>query len=188
MTTNAFSSAGTLIYISAKIPADTSNCGLMAHNFTKIGEITDIGEIGKVYEEFVYYPIGQEEEVVEKGNYQYTVLELEMAVGFENDAGQVILDDAVTKTADYSFKIVLGDDRTLSFTGQVFSSPVFIGTADNIVTRSARIHINSDIMVYISADGLELCNYLEMIDTLELEASAEIETVGLPYTFPFTLE
>lgn len=166
--TNAFSSAGTLIYISAKIPADTSNCGLMAHNFTKIGEITDISEIGKTYEEFVYYPIGQDEEIVVKGNYQYPVLDLEMAVGLENDAGQVILDDAVSKTEDYSFRLILGDDRMMYFTGQVFSSPVSIGSAENIVTRSAMIHINSDILVYSSADGLEMCDYLEMLNNLRL--------------------
>lgn len=153
MATNGFTSAGALIGVSATAPATPNKVGYEALTFTNIGEITDMGEIGKTYSEITHRPIDQRGEYVFKGNFSRGTMNLQMAAAFANDAGQVILDEAVDEDDDYYFKIEFNDNPSgasntiFYFPAKVMSNPISIGNADSITTQATTLRVNGDIVV-----------------------------------------
>lgn len=153
MSTNGFTSAGTLLGVSATAPANFNAAGYADLTFANVGEITDFGEIGKVFSEITHRPLDQRGEYVFKGNYTRGTMNLNMATAFANDAGQVILDTALDDDEDYYFKIEFNDNpggttnTIFYFPAKVMSSPISIGNADSITTQSSTLRVNGDIIV-----------------------------------------
>lgn len=152
MPTNAFTSAGTTLGVSATAPATFDAAGYAALTFTAIGDITDMGEIGTVYEDIPHKPLGERGTYHFKGGFDDGGLQLQMAEAFADDAGQVILKAALASDADYYFVLEFNDnpDGTTNtlwyFPAKTFSAPLSVGNVSSLTTKTVNIMVNGDIV------------------------------------------
>jgi hypothetical protein len=145
MASNAFTSAGTTIAISAALPATYNSTGFAALTYTSIGEITDAGEFGKEYNLVTHNPLADRKTYKRKGSYNNGSMTLQMG-RVPDDAGQVLLLAAQDSDDSYSFKITLQDGTVNYFTGQVMSYRTSIGSVDTITSASVTVEVDSDIV------------------------------------------
>ena len=145
MASNAFTSAGTTIAISAALPATYNSTGFAALTYTSIGEITDAGEFGKEYNLVTHNPLADRKTYKRKGSYNNGSMTLQMG-RVPDDAGQVLLLAAQDSDDSYSFKITLQDGTVNYFTGQVMSYRTSIGSVDQITSASVTVEVDSDIV------------------------------------------
>lgn len=144
MASNAFTSAGTTISISAVLPATYDSAGFAALTFTTIGEITDAGEYGKTYNLVSHNPLGDRKTYKFKGSYNNGSMTLQMG-RVPDDAGQTILLAALDSDNSYSIKVVLQDGTINYFTAQIMSYTTSVGSVDQITAATVSIEIDSDV-------------------------------------------
>lgn len=145
MPSDAFTSAGTTVAVSAAAPATFNVAGFAALTFTDIGEVVDGGELGRVYEVVKHNPLATRETIKRKGSYDSGTIALQMA-RVPSDAGQTILVAAVDSDASHSFEVTLQDGTILYFTGQITSYLTKIGTTNQITAAQVNVEIDSDIV------------------------------------------
>jgi hypothetical protein len=145
MASNAFTSAGTTVAISASLPATYDAAGFGALTFTTIGEITDAGEYGKEYNLVTHNPLADRKTYKRKGSYNNGSMTLQMG-RVPDDAGQVLLLAAQDSDNSYSFEVTLQDGTVNYFTGQVMSYLTSIGSVDQITSASVTVEVDSDIV------------------------------------------
>jgi hypothetical protein len=145
MASNAFTSAGTTVAISASLPATYDAAGFGALTFTTIGEITDAGEYGKEYNLVTHNPLADRKTYKRKGSYNNGSMTLQMG-RVPDDAGQVLLLSAQDSDNSYSFEVTLQDGTVNYFTGQVMSYRTSIGSVDQITSASVTVEVDSDIV------------------------------------------
>lgn len=150
-TTIAFTAAGTLLGVSASAPATDDALGWGALSLTDVGEITDYGSVGKVFNEVTHNPVGNRKTFKFKGSYNEGTMALQMAKG-PTDAGQVILAAAIDSDSDYYFGVELNDNpdgtsnTILYFPAKVMSFTNEIGGVDTIVGKTVNLSINGTIL------------------------------------------
>lgn len=145
MASNAFTSAGTTISISAVLPATYDSAGFAALTFTTIGEITDAGEYGKTYNLVSHNPLGDRKTYKFKGSYNNGSMTLQMG-RVPDDAGQTILLAALDSDNSYSIKVVLQDGTINYFTAQIMSYTTSVGSVDQITAATVSIEVTDDII------------------------------------------
>lgn len=138
-------SAGTALAVSATLPSTYDQTGFDALTFTSIGEITDLGEYGKVYELITHNPIATRRTQKFKGTYNNGSVTLQMAEDI-SDAGQVILDAAVDSDNDYAFRVTAQDADKDYFQAKVMSKTVNIGGANQMRGSSVTVELTNDIV------------------------------------------
>jgi hypothetical protein len=144
----AFTSAGTVISISASLPAtfdDNSGTGYPSLNYTEIGEVTDIPEFGKAFTLVTHNPLGNRQTVKRKGSFDNGSVTLQMA-RVPSDEGQEIAQDALESDDSYSFEVVLQDGTLQYFTAQVLSYTTNVGSVNQITAAAVQIEIDRDIV------------------------------------------
>src|SRR5690348_4376017 len=100
--------AGSTIALSAAQPATYDEAGYGALSFTNIGEVSDLGEFGRVYNIVKYNTIATRATTKRKGSYDEGTMNLK--VGLDNDdAGQILAKTASESDDDYSFELTLQD-------------------------------------------------------------------------------
>jgi len=147
MASGAFRSAGTTIGITSTAPAtydDNSTDGLPTLTYTEIGEVSDLGEFGREYNEVTFNPLGDRRTVKRKGSYNDGSVSMTVA-RVPGDAGQTILQTALDDDASYFFDVELQDDTHLYFAAQVMSYTTNVGSVDQITTASVTLGITNDI-------------------------------------------
>lgn len=145
MPSDAFTSAGTTVAVSASLPATYNEAGYEALTFTDIGEVTNVGDIGRVYELVKHLPLATRETIKRKGSYDSGSVALDMA-RVPSDAGQTILVAGVDSDTSRSFEVTLQDGTVLYFTAQIMSYLTKIGATNNITGAMVQIEIDSDIV------------------------------------------
>lgn len=151
MASEVFTSAGTTIAVSATLPATNTEAGYAALTFSPIGEVTDLGEFGRVYNLVTHNPLATRATVKRKGSYNDGAINMQLAVD-ENDAGQDILETAVDSDDDHAFRVTLQSGAIHYFSAQVMSFPLNVGSVDQITTRSVTLEINSEEgIIYVAA-------------------------------------
>jgi hypothetical protein len=86
-------SAGSTIALSAAQPATYNEAGYSALSFTDIGEVSDLGEFGRVYNIVKYNTVATRATTKRKGSYDEGTMNLK--VGLDNDdAGQNLANTA----------------------------------------------------------------------------------------------
>lgn len=141
----AFTSAGTKISISAALPATYDATGFGALTWTEIGEVSDLGEFGRQYNMVTFNPLGSRKTVKRKGSYNDGTITAQMA-RVPSDAGQTILTEALDSDNSYSVKVVLQNGTTFYFTAQIASYTTNVGSVDQITSASVSIEIDDDII------------------------------------------
>ncbi len=146
----SFTTAGTLIKISAALPATYNASGFDALAFTTIGEITNLGEFSKVFQTVPHNPIATRQTINEKGSFDFTPLNLEMALD-EDDAGQVLINTALGSDLAFSFEVTSKTGDVYYFTGKTMSFARSFGTVDQIITATATVQIDGEIVIVNAA-------------------------------------
>ena len=147
MASGAFTSAGTTIGITSTAPGtydDNSTDGLPTLTYTEIGEVSDLGEFVREYNEVTFNPLGDRRTVKRKGSYNDGSVSMTVA-RVPGDAGQTILQTALDDDASYFFDVELQDGTHLYFAAQVMSYTTNVGSVDQITTASVTLGITNDI-------------------------------------------
>ena len=150
-TTQAFTSAGTKLSVSAATPATFDEAGYEALTFTEVGEITDMGEFGRVYADITHKPINTRQTFHFKGGYDDGGLAL--TLGFApGDSGQALLLGFLDSDENLSVKLEFNDNpggtnnTIYYFPAKVMSAPKQIGNVDSITGATINLMINGDIV------------------------------------------
>jgi hypothetical protein len=139
----AQTSAGSTLKISASQPATYDVTGYDALTPTLIGEVTDLGEFGRVYNLVTHNPLDTRATVKKKGSYNEGAMELKLALD-SDDAGQVILLAASESDDDHSFELELQNGDRFFFQAQVMSFKVGVGSVDTITNASVTLELTSN--------------------------------------------
>lgn len=150
VTTAAFTSAGTIISISAALPAANTKTGYEALSWTAVGEVTDGGQVGRVYNIVTHNPLASRATVNLKGSFNDGTIAVQAAYA-SGDAGQVLVQAALLLDTPYSFKFALQDGTTIYVQAQVASAPVNIGGVDSVTGVSFNLATKSGTLVIVPA-------------------------------------
>lgn len=136
--------AGTIIAISAQIPATFNQAGYEAIGlyFATIGEITDGGEHGREYAEVTHSPIATRGVQKFKGGFNEGTQTLQLAID-DDDAGQVILKAASLSDNDYSFKETFQGGTVHYFQAKVMGFKQAASGVDSIRSASVTLSITT---------------------------------------------
>lgn len=135
--------AGSTIALSAAQPATYDGTGYAALTYTNIGEVSDLGEFGRVYNVVKYNTIATRATTKRKGSYDEGTMQLK--VGLDNDdAGQILAKAASESDNDYSFLLTLQDGTKYYFQSQVASFKITAGNVDSITEAMIALELTSD--------------------------------------------
>lgn len=140
--TQAMTSAGTQIAISAALPATITPTAYAALTYLPIGEVTDGGAIGRTYNMVNHNPLATRGVVKLKGSYDDGTMTLQMAYAPGN-TGQALVETALDDDDFYSFKVTLQDGTIKYFQAQVTSAPINIGGVDTVTGSTVNLSIKS---------------------------------------------
>lgn len=146
MPTGAQTAAGTVMSISAALPATLNATGFGALTFTKISEVTAIPSFGKSFQRVDHNPIDERQTYKFKGAFDNGSLAVQLGKDID-DAGQVIVAAALESDNSYSFEVVLNNGDTVYYTAKVFSDTIDIGEVNSIVSGTIQLEIDS-VIVY----------------------------------------
>ena len=140
------SSAGTILYIGGTGALGSESA------WEPVGEITDMGEFGRVYELITHNPIGTRATQKFKGSYNDGTMTLEMGRD-PADAGQADIAVAVDSDLSFNFKIELNDSpqvspnqpTTYTFKAKVMSYPTVVGTVNDYVRSTVQLEVDGSI-------------------------------------------
>ena len=144
-TSNAFTSAGTDISICANAPATYNAIGFAALAWTSIGEVTELGEFGRVYNIVKLNLLKDRRTVKRKGSYDDGTVAAQMA-RVPDDTGQAILVAAVNSDSSYSIKVTLQDGTKFYFSAQISSYTTNVGNVDQITSATVNFEIDNNII------------------------------------------
>jgi hypothetical protein len=149
-TTSIFTTAGTVVSVSAAAPATYDEVGFDALTFTAISEISDAGEFGREYALVSFTSINNRATQKRKGSYNEGAMTL--ALGrVPGDAGQTLLIAGRDSDLSYSFKVVLQDTTEIFFSAQIMKYTTNVGSSDQITGASVVIEIDGAVIEVAAA-------------------------------------
>ena len=134
--------AGTILKISAGVPATFDSTGYAALTYTTVGEITDLGEFGRVYNVIKHNPIANRGTVKRKGSYDEGALNLKLALDTD-DAGQILCKAAMASDNSYAIQITEQGGDKWYMQVQVTSFKTQFGSVDNMQSASIDMEITT---------------------------------------------
>lgn len=141
-------SAGASLAVSVATPATEDQAGYEALSWTDVGEISDLGEFGPVYEVVTFNNIASRVTRKFKGTVNYGTQDVQLGAD-PTDAGQSILFEGADGTeidTVHSFRVTLQDGTDYYFQSKIFSFATTVGAANNIVSASASLEIESQVI------------------------------------------
>jgi hypothetical protein len=144
----ATTTAGSTIAISAAAPAANTKTGYSALTFTEIGEVSDLGTLGRTYNTVTFSPVASRGVRKIKGSFDDGQMPLKIAHA-PGDPGQVILAAALDDDAFYSFELTLQDGTIKYFRAQVSSYPVELGGVDSITMSTVNLEVMSGTIITV---------------------------------------
>lgn len=145
MTTLAFSSIGSKVYISAGVPATIDSTGFGALSFTEVKEVTDVGMIGPESGTIEFNPLASQDTYKLKGFRNNGAVELKGARA-TSDAGQTLLIAAEASNSPYAMKLVLQNGAILYSQVLVMSYKTSIGTGSQITSFESKCEVTGAIV------------------------------------------
>lgn len=146
--TQAYTSVGSSMFISATLPATQDSAGYTAvtgASWIEIGELDSIGEYGPKSDTTSRTPLKKNVTQKYKGarNFGSCALAMGYAPG---DPGQALLKTAEATSATYAFKVVDSSGSTDYFTGLVMDYTKTVGAAGDYTKGASNIELNSSIV------------------------------------------
>lgn len=145
MSTLAFSSIGSKIYLSAGVPATIDSSGFGALTYTEIKEVTDIGMIGPESSVITFNPVADSSTYKLKGTRNNGALDLKGARA-PTDAGQTLLVAAEASTSPYAAKLVLQNGTILYAQVLVMSYKTSVGSGSQITSFESKLEVSGAIV------------------------------------------
>jgi len=150
---DVFGSVGTVLSVSAALPATENAAGFAALTYTAVGEVSEIPEFGTSQSVQTFVPIATG--LTQKRGGAVDSGDVTLTIGLTGtDAGEAILrakvDAAVTADKRVSVKIALPNGDVAYVVGFVSSFMVNIGNADTVATASVMLALTSAV-VYVEA-------------------------------------
>jgi hypothetical protein len=136
------SSAGSTIGISSSAPATFNVAGYDALTYTTIGEVTDLGEFGRVYNLIKHNPLGNRGTVKLKGSYDEGQINMQLGLDTD-DAGQILAKAASLSDADYYFVVTTQNGDKYYFPSKVMSFKVNVGSVDSVTAASIMLELTT---------------------------------------------
>lgn len=138
--------AGTVLAISAGIPASQTVAAYEALTYTEVGKVSNLGGLGPTTGVVNFQPLNGPEEK-HKGPTSYGTLNPNMALD-EEDAGQALMVVASEPENNdlYAFRVTKPDGALRFFQARVFGMPETIGEAASMITAAPAIEINTKVL------------------------------------------
>lgn len=149
---NGITLAGTIVSVSAGVPATYNQVGFEALTYTPVGEVSNLGDRGRTYEDVSYNTLGERGTVHLKGTYDEPETTFEM-ISDRSDAGQVIMNAASKSDADYAFKVQYQNGEIDYFQAKVFSFVTVGGEANTVRSVSANIRVDRQGVIEVAGPG-----------------------------------
>lgn len=137
------STAGSTLKVSASLPATHNSAGFAALTFTTVGEITNYGEFGRVYNLITHNPVATRATVKMKGSYNEGTMDLQIGLDTD-DAGQILMKAASQSDNDYSFEVTTQNGDKYYFLAKVMSWRVNLGGVDQVTAVSCALELTSN--------------------------------------------
>lgn len=137
--------SGTQIFISNTLPATQDKAGYEALTWIEVGEVTDIAEFGRTYEEIITNYLNQRRVAKHKGNYDEGSPAITVTRNTEDD-GQQACQVALASDDNSAFKILHQNADVDFFEAKVLSYTQEIGAANKTYNASVQLSIDSDIV------------------------------------------
>lgn len=134
--------------ISASLPTsydDDAMTGYPSVSMTALGEVVDIGAVGRSYNLVTHSRLGNRGITKLKGQYNEGSVTISMARD-DDDAGQVLALAALSSDNDYTFEIAYADGESDFFAAKVMSFQAVNGGLESIVSRSMVVEITRPIV------------------------------------------
>lgn len=141
----AQTTSGTQIFISNTLPATQDETGYAALTWIEVGEVTDIAEFGRTYEEIITNYLNQRRVAKHKGNYDEGSPAITVTRNTE-DGGQQACQTALASDDNSAFKILHQNADVDYFEAKVLSYTQEIGAANKTYNASIQLSIDSDIV------------------------------------------
>lgn len=145
--------AGTTVSISAGVPATYDETGFAALAYTEVGEVTNLGDRGRTYEDVSYTTLGERGTVHLKGTYDEPETTFEM-VGRRSDAGQAIMKTASQSDLDFAFKVEFANGDIDYFQAKVYSFVSVGGEANTVRAVNANIRLSRNGVVEVTGPSV----------------------------------
>ncbi len=137
--------AGSTFAISASLPATLDAAGYNALTYTVVGEVTDIGEVGREYNLVNHNPVATRKTQKLKGSYDPGTINLQFGRDF-TDAGQALMFTASRSDATYSVRITLQNGKKLYFQALVTTFKTTMGGVDSITGGTSDLSLMEDVL------------------------------------------
>jgi hypothetical protein len=134
--------AGTTIAISAGVPATFNSAGYAALSYTSIGEVTNFGEFGRVYQLVTHNPVSSRGTQKFKGSYNEGTMNLQLGLDTD-DAGQVLAKTASTSDSLYALKVTASSGDVYYFQAMVMSFNVNLGEVNSITSAACTLEVTT---------------------------------------------
>lgn len=135
-------SAGSTIGITATKPATFNAAGYGALSPTIIGEITNLGDFGREYEEVKHERLATRDTQKFKGGFDEGTLTLQLGLD-ESDAGQTICQAALLSDLDFYFLITRQNGTKHYFPAKVMSFKKSLGARNQVTNATINLSISS---------------------------------------------
>lgn len=137
--------SGTTLGISTTLPTTEDQAGYDALTFVDIGELTNLDEYGRVYNEVTSNPLNTRRTRKYKG--QYDEGSPSLTVDREGgDAGQVAVKSALALDTNAAFAVTHQDGSIDYFSAKVMSFTNSVGGADSMYEANIQLGIDTDII------------------------------------------
>jgi hypothetical protein len=138
-------SAGSTLACSAVYPATQDQAGYSALTYINIGEITNMGDVGKTFTVVNHSPLGTRQQVKKKGSFNNGSMALKIGRD-SSDAGQAALKTGLQSDLYYSFKLTYQDGTINYFQALITDFKTSVGTVDQITEVSCTLELQTEIV------------------------------------------
>jgi hypothetical protein len=135
-------SAGSVLKISAGVPATFNAAGYQALTYTTIGEVTDFGEFGREFTLVTHNPVANRGTVKFKGSFNEGAMTLQLGLDTD-DAGQILAKSAVNSDNNYAFELTTQNNDKYFFQAQVMSFKVGVGSVNQVTSATIMVEITT---------------------------------------------
>jgi len=146
MPSKAYTSAGSTLSVSTDVPEEATLDNFDLLLYTKIGDVSDIGDFGEEKEILSYYEMRSNRQKKSVGKTSFGNMTFTMA-NIRDDNGQTVLQDIFRNGTEASFEVSVREPHFYYFTGIVTNYSVNIGGPDQIVSASITLELTSDVIV-----------------------------------------
>ena len=126
--------------------------------YTEIGQITNLGEFGRQYQEITFDALGSRDTLKFKGNRNDGTIQADLGRS-PSDAGQALINAALNSDLDYNFKVTLNDasgttgstPTTFIMKAKVMSYTTNVGGPSNVVAARVALSIKTSSITETAA-------------------------------------